>query len=185
MPCFAREIDEQRVERGDLAIAQTGRRLVEQDELGFCGECAREVEHLLVSEIELSGRQVAMADQAGAFKERVRVGQRGLFDAGAFGTWRKRKIRRRPRRHADQHVLQDGEAAAQFDILKCARNAASGDGVCRHTQERTAVEEYVAFGGAVEPRDAIEDGRLAGAIRADQRVDRALRDLHREVTERP
>ena len=184
MPCLRARSTSSASSAGDLAVAQTGRGFVEQNKLGFCGKCAREVEHLLMSEIELPGRYVAIADQAGAFEERVRVGERGLFDAGAFGAWRKRKIRRRSRRHADQHVLQDGEAAAQFDILKRPRDAPCGDGVGRHTQERTAVEEYVAFGGTVEPRDAIEDGGLAGAVRADQRVDRALGDLHREVTER-
>src|SRR5271170_4621679 len=66
----AREIDKQRVERGDLAVAQTGCGFVEQNELGFCGKRTREVEHLLMSQIELAGRQVAMADQSGAFEER-------------------------------------------------------------------------------------------------------------------
>ena len=80
---IAREIDQQRVERRDLAVAQAGGRLVEQQQLRLRGERAREVEHLLVPEIELLGRRVAIAHQAGALEQRVGLGERVALRRGA------------------------------------------------------------------------------------------------------
>ena len=53
--CGAHEIEQQRVDERDLAVAQAGRRLVEQQQARRAGERAREVEQLLAAEIELAG----------------------------------------------------------------------------------------------------------------------------------
>ena len=180
----AREVDQQRVERRDLAVAQAGRRLVEQQQLRLRGERAREVEHLLMPEIELLGRRVAIANEAGALEQRVGLGERIALCGGALGGRRERKIAGHARRHSDQHVLQHGQAAAELDVLERARDAACRDAVRRYLQQRLAFEQDVAFGRPVEARDAVEHRRLAGAVRADQRMDRARRHLHRKAVER-
>src|SRR5580658_4460826 len=132
---LAHEIDKKRVQSRNLAVAQTCRRLVQQNELWFCCKSAREVEHLLMTEVELLSRSVPVAGEPGTFEQRVGFGKRAPFDTSAFSAGPKRKIRWRARRHADEDVLQNGETAAKLDILERARNAASGDTVCRNPQQ--------------------------------------------------
>jgi hypothetical protein len=58
------------------------------------------------------------------------------------------------------------------------------DLVRREAEQALAVEADVAGVGAVEPRDEVEDGGLAGAVRADQAGDLAALDVEREAVER-
>jgi hypothetical protein len=51
-------------------------------------------------------------------------------------------------------------------------------------QQTIAVEADVARVRLVEPRDEVEDGRLSGAVGADQARDLAALDLERETVER-
>src|SRR5437588_63400 len=45
------------------------------------------------------------------------------------------------------------------------------------------VEQELAAGGLVEPGEDVEEGRLAGPVRADDRDDRALRDVERHAVD--
>ena len=84
----------------------------------------------------------------------------------------------------DEQVLQHGRLVEQLDVLEGARDAERGDLVRRARQDALALEAYVAFGRVVEPRDQVEDRRLAGPVRPDQREDLALLDGERNLVDR-
>ena len=70
--------------------------------------------------------------------------------------------------------------AEQADVLERPRHAVLHDQVGPAAGHVPAVEADAAVGGLVEPGEHVEEGGLAGAVRADDRDDRPLRDL--EVT---
>ena len=94
--------------------------------------------------------------------------------------------RSRPRRAcaADEHVLEHGHRAEQLDVLERARDPAPDDPVRRRAQQALAVEDDLALVRLVQPRDQVEERRLAGAVRADQADDLALADVERDVVDR-
>jgi hypothetical protein len=84
---------------------------------------------------------------------------------------------------ADEHVLEHGHVLEERDVLERARDAAADDAVRADAQEVLAVEEHAPVVGAVKPRDDVEEGGLAGAVRADEAGDRALVLRERDVVE--
>ena len=56
--------------------------------------------------------------------------------------------------------------------------------VRRRAQQALAVEDDLALVRLVEPRDQVEERRLAGAVRADQADDLALAHVERDVVDR-
>src|SRR4029453_17181310 len=84
---------------------------------------------------------------------------------------------------SDLDVLADGHRLEQLDVLERARDPASDDSVRRSSEQPLAVERDLPRVGLVEPRDHVERGRLAGAVRPDQARDLALLDLERHVVE--
>ena len=79
---------------------------------------------------------------------------------------------------ADQQVLQHRGVLEQLDVLKGAGDTPTGDGVRRHARDVRAVEHQPPAGRLVDAADQVEDGALAGAVRADDGEDLAL--LHVE-----
>ncbi len=77
---------------------------------------------------------------------------------------------------ADHHVLEHRHRAKEGQVLERAPDAERGNAVPRHAKERAAGERDVTALARVEPRDAVEERGLAGAVRADQADDAALRD---------
>ena len=84
----------------------------------------------------------------------------------------------------DEKVLQHRRLVEQLDVLEGPRDPQRGDLVRRARQDALALEAYVALGGVVEPRDQVEDRRLAGPVRPDQREDLALLDGERNLVDR-
>jgi hypothetical protein len=72
----------------------------------------------------------------------------------------------------------------QPDVLKCAADSALRDRVRRHAGDVLAVEHDTAGGRLVDAGEHVEERRLAGAVRADQRDDRASRDREVDVVSR-
>src|SRR5205814_9741669 len=62
-------------------------------------------------------------------------------------------------------------------------DAVRGDRVRREVEQRAAVENDLAGGRIVEPAEAIEERRLAGAVRADEADDGAALDVEAELVE--
>ena len=78
---------------------------------------------------------------------------------------------------ADEQVLEHGRVLEQLDVLERAGDAEAGDLVRRAPAEVDAVELDRSRRRRVEPADEVEDRRLAGAVRADQREHLAARDV--------
>ena len=77
---------------------------------------------------------------------------------------------------AHQQVGQHRGVLEQLYVLKGAGDAEPGDLVRRDLGDVAALEEQLARGRVVEPRDQVEDRRLAGAVGADDGEDLALLD---------
>jgi hypothetical protein len=77
---------------------------------------------------------------------------------------------------ADHDVLDCRHVAEQADVLKGAGNPDFGRLVRRIGLQLDAVEDEMATLVLVETGQAIEKGRLAGAIGPDQAVDLAPRE---------
>src|SRR5262245_46609277 len=92
-----------------------------------------------------------------------------------------------PTMHADEHVLQHGHPAEEALILEGARDADGGDGVRRQGCEVPAavIEGESAGGRPVNPRDHVEHGGLARAVRTDQPDDLPFLHAEVEAVERP
>src|SRR6266511_2188247 len=88
------------------------------------------------------------------------------------------------RERGDGHVLEGGEAVEEAHVLERPHNSRARDLVCRLAGDLGAVEEHGARRRAEDARDAVEQGRLPGAVRADQPDDRTLPEAQRNAAER-
>src|SRR5205085_1016492 len=70
------------------------------------------------------------------------------------------------------------------DVLEGAADAALGHDVRRAACEVLAVEDDAAVSRLVDAGDHVEEGRLPGAVRADQAEDRTARDDEVDVVDR-
>src|ERR1700716_2375366 len=75
---------------------------------------------------------------------------------------------------ADPNIVQHRKIGKQRDVLEGAADADFGDPVRLTRQDALAFHETVACARLVEPAQAIEQRRLAGAVRPDQAEDLAL-----------
>ena len=86
--------------------------------------------------------------------------------------------------HPHEHVLERRHLHEEPDVLERAADAERGDRVRRLVGDVDAVEQDRARGRLVDPGELVEERRLAGAVRADQRDDRAARDREVDVVRR-
>jgi hypothetical protein len=85
---------------------------------------------------------------------------------------------------ADPDVVEHREVGKQGDVLEGAANADLGDPVRRPVQDAAALHQDVAAGRLVEPRQAVEQRGLAGAVGPDQPEDLALVHVERHAIQR-
>ena len=81
-------------------------------------------------------------------------------------------------RSAQQHVLHDGHLGQRLGQLEGAHHSHPGDLVGGNAGHLAFLERPLTLVGAVEPGEQIEEGRLAGTVRADQRRNGTALDLH-------
>src|ERR1700730_3974372 len=79
---------------------------------------------------------------------------------------------------ANQEVREHGGGFEQFDVLEGAGDAEPGDAIGGLLRDVLILEKNPSRGRAVDARDQVEDGTLAGTVRPDDREYLAL--LHRE-----
>jgi hypothetical protein len=89
---------------------------------------------------------------------------------------------------ADPQVLLDGELGEDAPALHHLADARPDDARRVEAVDRLPLEADRALGDRAavdveEARDRAQHGRLAGAVRAEQRDDRALGDLDRDALE--
>jgi hypothetical protein len=85
---------------------------------------------------------------------------------------------------ADPDVVEHREIGEKCHVLKGAADADFGDLVGRARQDALAFHQNVAGAGLIEPGEAVEERRLAGAVRSDQAEDRALVHVERHTVQR-
>src|SRR4051794_35140746 len=159
-----------------FARAETGRRLVEKQKARRDCKRSRNLEELLVPEVETAGLGVPVVREARVLKDFL--GQRE----------RRLRLHRQPltyacvasRIRAEHDVLQHRELVEQLKVLKRAGHAPS----CHHMRLQAGnvlpVEYDPTLRRLVDPRDAVEDRRLARAVWADERVNGPSLHIHRE-----
>ena len=97
-----------------------------------------------------------------------------------------------PPPHPGRHMLVTPEHQVvdralipeQLDILERPGDAAPGDVMAAQSGDPLAFEVHAARRGPVDPADAVERGRLPGAVGPDQREDRRTLDLEGDIVER-
>ena len=85
-----------------------------------------------------------------------------------------------PEVRADRDVLAHGKTGEGLHDLEGSHEAECGDALRRHAGDVASLEEDAASIGHEEAGDEIEEGGLAGAVRADKGGDAALgeREAH-------
>ena len=86
--------------------------------------------------------------------------------------------------HADQQVLHRRDVPKQPDVLIGAADPGGGDAIGREAVDALAAKPDLPGGNLQVLHDAVEDRRLAGAVRADDAVDGALADVQIEFVDR-
>ena len=86
--------------------------------------------------------------------------------------------------HPDEDVLHRRHLREQPDVLERASDPELDDRVRRLPDDLGTVEDDRARRRHVDARDLVEERRLAGAVRPDQRDDRAARDREVDVVRR-
>ncbi len=125
----------------------------------------------------------------------------------AGGERRHRHVERHPERHAVEerlerfHLLLPVDdrrrvGAADHEVLGAGQRRHQGEMLVDHAdaeragiariadRDLLAAEQDLALVGRIEPHDAFDERRLAGAVLAEQRMKLAGLDLHRDVAER-
>jgi hypothetical protein len=87
----------------------------------------------------------------------------------------------RARKRADHDVLRDRHALEGAQLLEGAGDAPAADAVGRKPGEPRPVELDFALVGRVEPADALEQRRLAGAVGPDDADELARRHVERDA----
>ncbi len=84
----------------------------------------------------------------------------------------------------NEQVLAYRHAREQLGALERARQAQARPTKRRHAGDVAAVEQHPAVVGAQEAVEAVEEGGLAGAVRADETDELTGADLDRHIAQR-
>ena len=152
------------VELADDERGQAHRQLVEEQQAGVGGQAAGHGEHLLLAARQRAGQLVDRAPRAGGSGRRPAA---------------RRRPRRTPRVGGHAQVLADGEVAEHAAALGDGAHAEAGQRVGLGAVDVAAGDVDAAGGRRHLAGGHLQRGGLAGAVRAEQRDDRARR--HREV----
>ena len=117
----------------------------------------------------LRSGSVRLAAGAWRFLREAEPGQQRL-GGGARGAERGRALQR-----AHHHVLERRQAAERLHQLEGAGDAGGADRIGPQPRDVAAAESDAAGFRAKRAGDQVEDGGLAGAVRADECDDAALR----------
>jgi hypothetical protein len=168
------DLAEQPKQGGDFRGIEPCRRLVQQQQAGGGGQRARHLEGLALAEGERPGRPPGGAGQADEREALRRVPPR-VTDAGGGSA---------AVEPGDGDVLENGQPGHRADQLERAADAERRPPIRRQPRHLPPAEVDGAAVGYVAARDQVEDGRLAGAVRADQPDDLARPDGQRDAVDR-
>ncbi len=168
------EPSQQVMQVSDLADAERRRRLVENDDRGVGGKRLGDLHDLLLGHREA-------ADDGIDIDMRVDLGQHTDGGAAQAAPVDLAALLRQP---AEIDVLSHAEAGDQRKFLKDRGNAGVA-GVARIGQsDGFAVPENRTAVGLVDAAEHLDEGRLAGAVGADQAVDLTGIEAQRHTIDR-
>ena len=171
--------------RSGLGRIHSGRGLVEQQQLRIRRQRAGDLKPPLVAVSERGRELILVILELDEAQQLARPRDRRPL----FGTGRAQPQHGRgpgdaePHMPAGQHVLQDGHFAEQTQVLKCAAKPQGNARIGPQRGDIPIAEVDRTLAGSQQPRDQIEERRLAGAVRPDQRVHGAGRDHEGEVVD--
>jgi hypothetical protein len=154
------------VQRGHVGPGQGRGRLVHHDQLGPAAQRAQDLHLLLVRRPQAAG--VRLAGQL----EACRAGQLGV----APGERARLQEACPARLGAEEDVLRDGQRGRDRQLLRDQHDAAGDRVPWRAEPDRLAAEQQLTAVRGEHARDDLPEGRLARAVLAHQRVDRAAGD---------
>ena len=171
------------MKRCRLLRVHAGGRLVEQEQLGLCGERTGNFQSSLVTVREVAGIVVF---------DTIERAVREQLDGTRTGVPLLTPDARRPEDaaddaaldpavHANENVLEGRHLLKQANVLEGAADTALGHVMRRPPRDVLAGELDDARGRLVDAREHVEERRLACAVRPDQRDDRALRNREVDV----
>ena len=164
-----------------LLDIQAGGRFVQQQQLRLDAQRAAEFDHLAHAIGQVGDQRVAIALKAEEGDHLL--GLLAMLQFRAAHRWQEDKLRQNANGRmavpADQQVLQQRGVGEQLDVLERARDAEAGDPVRRDVGDVLVLEDQPARRRLIDAADQVEDRRLAGAVRADDREHLAL--LHLEA----
>ena len=149
--------------RADLGRGEAGHGLVEQQHLGLGGERAGDLEPLAPGRAEALGRRIGDGAEADVIDHLARLvaggGGAGIAQEGA-----------------DHHVVQHRHGLERQRHLEGAGDAEARALLRRQAGDVPALEMHGAGGRTEIAGQAVEEGRLAGAVGPDQPEHLALLD---------
>ena len=158
----------------DLDAAQGGGRLVHDEHPGVERDGLRDLDDLLVGDREAERRAVGVDPHAEPREEAERLAPASRL--------RSMRPSERGRLAAHEDVLGDRQVGEERRLLVDDGDAGGLRLGGRGEVDGLAVEQELAGVALVEARDDLDERRLAGAVLADEGVDRAA--LERRVPER-
>src|SRR5215472_16751504 len=153
-------------------------RLVEQQELGLGGQRAGKLDALLQTVRQAAGRR--LADRLDLEEVDDPFDEGAVLELLAPGRAPVERLEQKAAAHLQESpghdVVEHAHALEQGDVLERARDAEGGHVGRRQMRAVAALERDRALVGVIEAADGVEQGGLAGAIRADDRHDLAALD---------
>ncbi len=81
------------------------------------------------------------------------------------------------------HIFERGHVVENLQVLKCARETQRGDLVQAQVVDGLSLEQDVSARQAMHPRDEVEGGCLARAIRSDEPQNLAVLHVKRNIVD--
>ena len=186
------DVAEQRVELERLARVEAGRRLVEAEQDGLRAHRTGDLQTPLRTVGQVAGRIVGARHQVDPLQPSLGGLDRVAFRRAVAADAEKPEHGHTGGAHqgrvlGDEQVFEHRHAREQADILEGSGDARAtidvmvGQPLQQVGRAVPMAAGQHALGRLVEARETIEDGRLAGAVRADQRGDVAAPDPEREI----
>src|SRR5262245_42940866 len=167
---------DQRLELEGLLGVHARGRLVEQQQAGTVGDGARDLEPALLAVGKLHGGLVGPRREPDQLEDLGRALAGGSVTARAAKRdleQRRQEPAPRPAVQAEQHVLERCHRCEEPDVLEGATHPERRAPVSRQMADVDLVEPNASAAGAESAGDDIEERRLAGAVRPDDRVNPA------------
>src|SRR5215469_6150009 len=170
----------------DLLVIDPACRLVKQQQLRPAGKRPRQLDPLARAERQPGGRSQRHIFEIEHMKQRPdHITQRCLLPPHPGQAQRVAdKVAAAMGVSAEADIVEHRLRTEQRKILKGAGDTDFGDAMRRTLEQRAAFEQNVAAVGRVKAADAVEQRRLARAVRANQTQDLAFLDLERDAVER-